>query len=95
MRPFGEWTSELTGKEDGSQMEYFGSTPNDFVRIEVETLLARNIPVIPVLVMEANMPSAQDLPESLSQLTFQNGTPVRRDPDFRNDIMPPGNETTS
>ncbi len=36
--------------------------------------------------MEANMPSAQDCPESLSQLTFQNGTPVRRDPDLRNDV---------
>ncbi len=67
-------------------MEYFGSAPNDFAGIEVETLLARKIPVIPILVMEANMPSAQDCPESLSQLTFQNGTPVRRDPDLRNDV---------
>ena len=64
--------------------------PNDFTRIEVETGLKRlgrdNAMVIPVLVMNAPMPSAKDLPESLSQLTFQNAISIRNDPDFDNDI---------
>ena len=63
---------------------------DDFTRIEVETGLKRldehRIVVIPVLVMDASMPSAQELPESLSQLTYQNAIPVRNDPDFNTDI---------
>ncbi|MCI0549489.1 MAG: SUMF1/EgtB/PvdO family nonheme iron enzyme, partial [Anaerolineae bacterium] len=64
--------------------------PGDYTRIEVETGLKRltenRATVFPVLVMNAPMPSAQDLPESLSQLTFQNAISIRNDPDFNNDI---------
>jgi len=64
--------------------------PGDFTRIEVETGLARlgqsKTMVIPILVMNALMPSPQDLPESLAQLTYQNAISVRNDPDFNNDI---------
>jgi hypothetical protein len=60
--------------------------PNDFVRMEVETALKRSIPVIPVLVGGADMPSADELPPSLAELAYRNGVPVRRDPDFRNDV---------
>jgi tetratricopeptide (TPR) repeat protein len=41
---------------------------NDFVRLEVEASLGRNIPVVPVLVQGATMPRAEDLPASLSSL---------------------------
>jgi hypothetical protein len=37
----------------------------DPVRVEVETALARGMPVIPVLVDGARMPSPSDLPETL------------------------------
>jgi len=64
--------------------------PGDYTRIEVETglnqLSKKNSMVIPVLVMNATIPSAQELPESLSQLTFQNAISIRNDPDFNNDI---------
>ena len=64
--------------------------PNDFTRIEVETGLKRlgrdSAVVIPVLVMNAQMPSTNDLPESLNQLAFQNAISIRNDPDFDNDI---------
>jgi TIR domain len=40
----------------------------DFVRLEVEASLGRNIPVVPVLVQGATMPRAEDLPASLSSL---------------------------
>jgi ribosomal protein L7/L12 len=60
--------------------------PHDFVRIEIEAALRRGIPVIPLLVMGASMPGASDLPSSLVELTFRNGTAVRRDPDFHRDM---------
>ena len=36
--------------------------PGDYVRIEIEAALARGIPVIPVLVDQATMPSESKLP---------------------------------
>jgi hypothetical protein len=42
--------------------------PEDFVRLEIEAALARNVRVIPVLVDGARMPSAADLPASLQGL---------------------------
>ncbi len=60
--------------------------PADFVRIEIETALKREIPVIPLLVMGAKMPAADQLPVSLSNLVYQNATLVRRDPDFHVDM---------
>jgi hypothetical protein len=60
---------------------------NDFVRIEIEAALQRNIPVIPVLVQGASLPSAQELPESLCELAYRNATVVRADPDFQADIV--------
>jgi uncharacterized protein len=53
--------------------------PNDFVRIEVEAALARNIPAIPILVQNAPMPQAQDLPSSLAPLAYRNSIAVRGD----------------
>lgn len=60
--------------------------PNDFVRIEMEAALQRNIPVIPVLVQDASLPNEQDLPASLRELAYRNATVVRADPDFHADI---------
>ena len=60
--------------------------PQDFVRIEIESALQRNIPVIPLLVRSARMPSPGELPESLKEFSYRNGTQVRPDPDFKNDM---------
>jgi len=60
--------------------------PRDFVRAEMEAALARDMPVIPILVQEASMPTADQLPASLSPLALRNGLPVRPDPDFRKDM---------
>lgn len=60
--------------------------PADFVRIEIESALQRNIPVVPLLVHGTAMPSANELPESLRELSFRNGTPIRSDPDFHKDM---------
>jgi WD40 repeat protein len=42
--------------------------PADFVRLEIEAALARNVRVIPILVERARMPRADELPESLANL---------------------------
>ena len=47
-------------------------SPNDFVRLEIASALARNIPVIPVLVQNAAMPTAQALPQPLQDLAYRN-----------------------
>jgi TIR domain len=43
--------------------------PDDFVRVEIETALQRDIRVVPVLVDGAVLPQANDLPPSLQPLT--------------------------
>jgi hypothetical protein len=58
----------------------------DFVRIEMEAALKRDIPVVPVLVQGSSMPSLEDLPEVLQSLIYRNGIPVRPDPDFHQDM---------
>jgi hypothetical protein len=50
--------------------------PGDYVRIEIETALERNIRVIPVLVDGTRMPRASDLPKSISALARRNGRDI-------------------
>jgi eukaryotic-like serine/threonine-protein kinase len=59
--------------------------PDDFVRIELEAALARDIPVVPVLVGHAPIPVASELPGSLASMAFRQSIEVRPDPDFHND----------
>ncbi|HJW51207.1 MAG TPA: TIR domain-containing protein [Burkholderiaceae bacterium] len=58
----------------------------DFVRVEIEAALARNIPVIPVLIGGASLPPDSELPPSLGAITYRNGISVRPDPDFHRDM---------
>jgi len=63
-------------------------SPNDFVRLEVESCLKRaDKIVIPVLVENTPMPAPANLPESLRELSFRNAVSVRPDPDFQHDIQ--------
>jgi hypothetical protein len=57
--------------------------PADFVRIEIQAALTRDIPVIPVLVGKATMPREEDLPEGLRPLVYRNAAEVRPGLDFR------------
>ena len=52
--------------------------PDDFVAIEIAAALARNIPVIPVLVDGARMPKASWLPDSLKPLAHRQAVEVRQ-----------------
>ena len=51
--------------------------PGDFVRLEIEAALRRKIRVIPVLVQDVAMPSAEDLPHSLKPLARHNAVQLR------------------
>ena len=52
-------------------------SPNDPVRIEIEAALQRKIPVIPVLVETAQLPSPETLPMSLQALVFYQARELR------------------
>jgi hypothetical protein len=47
--------------------------PTDFVRLEIAAALKRDIPVIPILVQKAIMPSVDELPPELKDLAYRNG----------------------
>jgi formylglycine-generating enzyme required for sulfatase activity len=73
-------------KKRGSKGKSRLEDPGDFVRIEIESALQRQIPVIPVLVSGASIPPAERLPASIQGLSYRNGIPVRPDPDFHRDM---------
>jgi hypothetical protein len=58
---------------------------DDLVRLEIEAALGRSIRVIPVLVDDAEMPTREQLPESLRALVRRNALKVRHD-SFRPDV---------
>src|SRR5262249_14060069 len=51
--------------------------PDDFVAIEIAAALARNIAVIPILVDEAHMPKASELPDPVKPLVRRNAIEIR------------------
>jgi hypothetical protein len=55
----------------------------DAVRVEVETALARNMRVIPVLVDGAKMPGSSELPPEFGNFAFLNAAEVATGRDFR------------
>jgi hypothetical protein len=58
----------ITGSDGARRLD----NPNDYVRLEIATALARNIAVIPVLVHDAHMPPLDLLPEDLKDLRYRN-----------------------
>jgi TIR domain len=58
----------VTGKDGARRLD----NADDYVRLEIGSALKRGIPVIPVLVHEAHMPTADLLPEDLKDLRYRN-----------------------
>ena len=58
-----EWLTAVDGKGQRRLDD-----PNDFVRLEIEAALSRNVRVIPLLVDGARMPRADELPATLGGL---------------------------
>jgi hypothetical protein len=65
------WTS-IAGSSGTRRLD----DPNDFVRLEVASALARNIAVIPVLVHDAKMPHPDQLPDNLKDLAYRNSVEI-------------------
>lgn len=51
--------------------------PNDFIRLEIAGALKRNVRVVPVLVDDARLPGAADLPDDLQPLLRRNAVELR------------------
>lgn len=60
--------------------------PADFVRIEIEAAVRRAIPVVPILIDSATMPSAGQLPDSLAPLAFRNAAELRAGRDMEHHL---------
>lgn len=54
----------------------------DWVRIEIESALTNGIPVIPVLIDEANMPKPEQLPASLQDFAYRQAAALDTGRDF-------------
>ncbi len=55
----------------------------DWVRAEIRTALAQNIPIIPVLVDGAPMPSVRDLPADIHEFSYRQAAPIESGRRFR------------
>ena len=73
-----EWLAQVDGKRRIDD-------ENDRVRIEIETALRREIPIIPVLTRGASHPTKAMLPVSLEALAYRHGTSIRHE-HFRGDV---------
>lgn len=58
------------------------ASPADPVRVEIETALRKNKPLIPVLVSAAAMPLPDELPDSLCDFAYRNAVRVDSGQDF-------------
>lgn len=76
-----KWTGPIEGSTDLRI-----KSANDWVRAELEIATRNNLPIIPVLIGGARVPSQDQLPNSLAHLSFLQAAPIRPDPDFRVDI---------
>jgi hypothetical protein len=73
-------------------LAWLGKTPDgksriideaDPVKVEIEAALKQGLAVIPVLVDNATMPGAADLPESIRDFAYINAAPIDTGRDFR------------
>jgi len=72
----------VIGPQWVEQIQARAGEGNDFVRLEIESALARSMPVVPVLIGGARMPQARDLPESLASLVLHHAHSVDTERDF-------------
>ena len=58
------------------------SEPSDPVRVEVEAALQKRKPLVPVLVLNAHMPTVEQLPSSLHDFAYRNAVTIDAEQDF-------------
>ena len=69
------WAVDRNGKQ-------LFERPRDFVRLEIEEALRREIPVVPVVLSPARMPEVEELPEGMRELVEYHGVEVKKPADF-------------
>jgi hypothetical protein len=67
----------VTVRDEGGQIRL--ENAGDFVRMEIEAALRRDIVVTPVLVKGAQMPGAEQLPADIRDLAYRNGFALSHD----------------
>jgi F0F1-type ATP synthase membrane subunit c/vacuolar-type H+-ATPase subunit K len=70
-----------TGDDGGRRLD----SPDDFVRVELESALGHDVFIIPTAVQGVAFPSSQDLPPSLEPLARRQGIELR-DPSWHDDV---------
>lgn len=74
----------LIGKAWLSAVDYAGGrrldNPRDFVRLEIEAALTKQVPIIPLLFEGARMPHEEELPDAIRDLSRRNALDI---PDSR------------
>lgn len=78
----GDQWLQLTDDQGRRRIE----NPSDYVRIEIESALKRDIQVVPVLVGEAKMPAPSELPKSIRDIAFRNAAEIRATRDQKHQI---------
>ena len=72
--------------DSGEGPESSLQSETDFVRLEVQAALKWNIPIVPVLVGDVQMPTASSLPQDIAEVAYINATAVRSGRNFQHDI---------
>jgi hypothetical protein len=72
----------LIGPDWVAIMSQRGKEPQDFVRMEIEEALRRNIPVIPLYINNTKPPMEDELPPSIRALARRNGAEISSGPSF-------------
>jgi formylglycine-generating enzyme required for sulfatase activity len=68
----GRWWLEIKDEAGNRRLD----NPQDYVRIEIQTALKRNVSIIPILVGGARMPSSLELPDDLKPLVRRQAFPI-------------------
>lgn len=82
----GDVVIALIGKDWGKIVKELESSPDDFVRLEIELALQFNKLLIPVTINDTKMPEASELPISIRSICNRNAAKVRPNPDFHRDM---------
>jgi len=87
------WLKATTDPNDISSPRRLDD-PADWVRLEIETLLARGdgVSVIPVLLGGASVPKPADLPATLQALPIRNGMTLPPFPNFADSLRQTKNQ---
>jgi hypothetical protein len=72
----------VTGPDGSRRLD----SPDDYVRLEIEAAINAKIPILPVLVGAAQMPTTKELPPSLHEITDHGGVSLRDD-SWKRDVL--------